>query len=200
MPPSLDGRRGTLKKGDFEKILEANKPHDYKMNFRLTSNHLNLVGSQAQRVRLAAQVFSRTNAKSFLFLSGIFQGSQAKAKHDACLVFDQWFDTMNSRIKNHSNPMLCGLGTGINSYDQMRALEQMETFLSKMQIFDPSVNGGLKKSPMPWQTGILCSIKSTRALHQDLVVNGSFEYILTARLNQDALENFFSRIRGMYVS
>ena len=90
LPPSLDGRRETLKKADFEKILEANKPHDFKMNFRLTSNHLNLVGSQAQRVRLATQVFSRTNAKSFLFLSGIFQGSQAKAKHDACLVFNDW--------------------------------------------------------------------------------------------------------------
>jgi len=86
----LDLRRETLKKEDFEKILEANKPHDFKMNFRLTSNHLNLVGSQAQRVRLATQVFSRTNAKSFLFLSGIFQGSQAQAKHDATLVFNDW--------------------------------------------------------------------------------------------------------------
>ena len=90
LPPSLEGHRETLKKADFEKILEANKPHDFKMNFRLTSNHLNLVGSQAQRVRLATQVFSRTNAKSFLFLSRIFQGSQAKAKHDACLAFNDW--------------------------------------------------------------------------------------------------------------
>ena len=105
---------------------------------------------------------------------------------------------MNSRIKNHSNPLMCGLGDGINSLHQMKVLDQMEEFLMKLSIFDQNVNGGLKKSPMPWQTGIMCSIYSTRALHQDLVVNGNFKYILTARLNQDALENFFSRIRGTY--
>ena len=108
------------------------------------------------------------------------------------------FDVMNSRIKNHPNPMLCGLGTGINSLDQMKVLDQMESFLQNFDIFDTTINGGLKKSPMPWQTGLMCSIYSTRALHQDLVVNGDYKYILTARLNQDALENFFSRIRGMF--
>ena len=105
---------------------------------------------------------------------------------------------MNSRIKNHSNPLMCGLGDGINSLHQMKVLDQMEAFLMNLSIFDQNVNGGLKKSPMPWQTGMMCSIYSIRALHQDLVVNGDYKYILTSRVNQDALENFFSRIRGKY--
>jgi len=105
---------------------------------------------------------------------------------------------MNSRIKNHSNPLMCGLGDGINSLHQMKVLDQMEAFLTNLSIFDQNVNGGLKKSPMPWQTGMMCSIYSIRALHQDLVVNGDYKYILTSRVNQDALENFFSRIRGKY--
>ena len=90
LPANIEGHRETLKKQDFEKLVEANKGSDYKMNFRLTHNHLNLTGSQAQRVRLATQVFSRTNAKSILHLSNIFSPSQAVAKHDAILLFNDW--------------------------------------------------------------------------------------------------------------
>ena len=90
LPPNIDGVRQTLKKADFEKIVDANKGSDYKINFRLTHNHLNLTGSQAQRVRLATQVFSRTNAKSVLHFQGIFTPSEAIAKHDAILIFNDW--------------------------------------------------------------------------------------------------------------
>ena len=90
LPPNIDGIRETLKKEDFEKLVDANKGSDYKMNFRLTHQHLNLTGSQAQRVRLATQVFSRTSAKSFLHFNGLFTASQAVAKHDATLLFNDW--------------------------------------------------------------------------------------------------------------
>ena len=101
---------------------------------------------------------------------------------------------MNSRVENHPNNLLCGMGTGINSLDQLKVLDKMEKFLHQLGVFNP--DGGLKNEKQPWHLGILCSIYSTRALHQELVAKGPFKYLLTARLNQDCIEIFFSRIRG----
>ena len=104
---------------------------------------------------------------------------------------------MNSRVENNPNQLLCGMGTGLNSFDQLKVLNRMENFLKKFDVFQS--NGKLKTSKDPWQIGIQCSINATRALHNDLVVHGQFKYLLTARVNQDCLENFFSRIRGIYL-
>ena len=62
---------------------------------------------------------------------------------------------------------------------------------------------GKGKDPQPWQFGIKASIKSTRAIYHDLIENrdnnpdGELRFILTSRLNQDVLENLFSRIRAL---
>ena len=50
---------------------------------------------------------------------------------------------------------------------------------------------------LPWIQGIRISIKSTRALYIDVVKKGNFSFLKTKSLNQDCLENLFSRIRGM---
>ena len=88
----------------------------------------------------------------------------------------------------------CGFGVHIE--EQMKALDNMEKFLD-----DFRVKG--KLSPQPWQDGVRISIKSTKSLYKDLILDknvnhdGSLKYILTHRLNQDLLENLFSRLRGL---
>ena len=49
---------------------------------------------------------------------------------------------------------------------------------------------------MPFQAGILVSIKSVIALYNELKSEG-VEYLLTTRVNQDILENNFSKTRYM---
>ena len=68
----------------------------------------------------------------------------------------------------------------------------------------PSVIDDRKLKPndntkgQPWMIGVQCSILATKALYKDLVEEGNFgiSYILTKKLNQDCLENFFSQFRG----
>ena len=48
----------------------------------------------------------------------------------------------------------------------------------------------------PFQSGIIVSIKSTKALFNELKEEG-IEYFLTTRANQDCIENFFSCVRFM---
>ena len=83
---------------------------------------------------------------------------------------------------------------GTDAKDQLSVLKKMEDFLLSFDLFNK--DGSLKDCELPWQHGIMCSIKSTRKLYQDLVVNGNFEFLLTSRLNQDCLENYFSGLRG----
>jgi len=52
-----------------------------------------------------------------------------------------------------------------------------------------------RKSLLPFQKGLLMSIKSLLGLLEELKKIG-INYIFTSRLNQDAAENTFSQIRG----
>jgi hypothetical protein len=48
----------------------------------------------------------------------------------------------------------------------------------------------------PVQNGIQLSTSTIIDLHRTLVVSGDSKFLLTSRLNQDALENVFSQVRG----
>ena len=91
-------------------------------------------------------------------------------------------------------PLSCALGNRNVVQRQFEVLRNMENFLDNFMV-----NG---KSPdakeLPWIQGIRISIKSTRALYIELVKKGPLDFIKTKSLNQDCLENLFSRIRGMY--
>ena len=83
---------------------------------------------------------------------------------------------------------------GPDPHKQFEVLDKMEDFLKNFDVFNE--DGSLKEGKQPWQYGIACSIKATRKLHKELVKCGNFSFLLTSRLNQDCLENFFSRLRG----
>ena len=99
---------------------------------------------------------------------------------------------MNSRMLFGPNKLSCAMGP--EPEQQFAILDQMEDFLTKFAVFNK--DGSIKYARQPWQWGISCSIKATKKLHKDLVKNGNFSFILTSRLNQDCLENSFSRVRG----
>ena len=90
LPPDADNHRGVLFKSDFNKLLDANSDV-YKTLFKLSPNHLDLVGHQKQRVRLATQLLSHSVAKAFLHQSHLFSSERdAKAKHDTVKLFNDW--------------------------------------------------------------------------------------------------------------
>ena len=53
-----------------------------------------------------------------------------------------------------------------------------------------------KGAPLSFEHGILAGIRSIQDLFKDLT-QCQYKYILTSRLNQDVVENFFSCIRGL---
>ena len=53
-----------------------------------------------------------------------------------------------------------------------------------------------KGAALPFEKGIISGSRSVRQLCDDLR-NRGYKYVLTSRLNQDVVENFFSCIRGL---
>ena len=56
---------------------------------------------------------------------------------------------------------------------------------------------GRRKTLLPFQKGIIIGIEATKQLYDDLKARLPLRYLLTARLNQDLVENLFSRIRAL---
>eukprot|EP00094_Tigriopus_californicus_P013854 TCALIF_13409-PA protein Name:"Similar to T Transposable element P transposase (Drosophila melanogaster)" AED:0.43 eAED:0.45 QI:0/0/0/1/1/1/2/0/323 len=178
-----------LGKEDFEDIMSKDSG-EFKIAFKLTKEHVECKGSARQRVRLACQIFSRTTAKCFTFLYGE-DDQTASIKENTILLFNNWFDVMNSRVPvDFKNPLKSAFGQNIHA--QMKNLEDMAEFIDGMRL-----DGGRPITKLPWQFGILASINSMKAMYKYLTTNTNVRYILTLRLNQDFLENFFSQLRRM---
>nr|CAH7744568.1 unnamed protein product [Callosobruchus chinensis] len=100
-------------------------------------------------------------------------------------IRNDWFDLFNSRVQFEGNcPTKNAFGTN---------LEQQTKLLNDMTDVMSSVRVGNHKDLIPFQKGN--SLWATLS-HLARIANIT-KYILTSRLNQDVLENFFSYIRGM---
>ena len=84
--------------------------------------------------------------------------------------------------------MSCGFG--IHLEEQSAVLDQVKMVVSSMRRKN-------KASLLPFQTGILISVEALRGLFNALKDLFNVKFILTARLNQDPVENIFSQIRGI---
>ena len=56
---------------------------------------------------------------------------------------------------------------------------------------------GKRKSQLPFQRGLIISSKSLLKLFEVLSQRYNIEFIMTSHLNQDCVENLFSRIRAI---
>ena len=185
--PLGNGKFTLLTKEDIQSVLKTDD-QEYRILPRLTEAHFECVGSQRQNVRLAAQVLSHSVSKAMTWNKDVDQ--ELKAKSEAVKLFNDWFDVCNSDGRSNQNLLKNPLGTS-HIEEQMHVLNKMEKFLKEFKVNDNT------QKRQYWVKGILANIHSTRALHRDLVTNGPFEFIICRRLNQDFLENFFSRLRAI---
>ncbi|KAI5704495.1 hypothetical protein M8J75_006003 [Diaphorina citri] len=176
----------SVNKTPVEELLKISKT-EISSCFKLTNDHLTCERAQRQNVRLAAQLLSHTTSVA---LKQYLPGNDkelAKRTANFCETMNLWFDIMNSYTThnniNHQKP-----------YGQ--ALNIQEPILNDVisMIQNMTCNG--KKSMQVFQKGIITSTKSLMELFIDLKQKYDIEYILTHRLNQDCLENFFSQLRS----
>lgn len=165
-------------------VLSVLQDTELKLTPKLSTLHLDVKKSARQKVKYATQLFSHHTA------------ALLKLKYPANPQFseffdlvDQFFDVLNSRFLNdYKKPWHSAFGIHIEQ--QINIVNNMKSVVEKMRVAG-------KTAMMPFQKGILITISSLLEMHSYLQKTKMLKFIMTSRLNQDVLENLFSRIRNM---
>lgn len=152
---------------------------------KLTEKHFNLKRFMAMNVRLAAQILSHSVAKGVTLCTS-FGALPMQAQHtaDFCDFFDCLFNIFNSRMFKSHRRFNSGIRANMKDYWE---------FLDKAEVYLKNLRSPNHKSLLPCVEGWLQNISALKLLFA-LVKQ---PVILSYRLNQDCVENFFSKIRGM---
>ena len=174
-----------INKATFQELIGKNE-RELKLCPKLSTSLVEVIGSQRMKVKYAVHLFSAHSAALALHCF-----PEKPEISEFVSLINSLFDIFNSRIPkdgNNSafgldfNKQICLLNQGIQVFQSFRGLTK---------------SNATRKTLIWFQKGFLVSIRSLIDLYTILKKDYSVTYILTSRLNQDALEKFFSLIRSM---
>ena len=159
--------------------------------FKLDEHHFQCVGSERQRVRPAAQVFSKSTAQALREADEETYGQYAEFLE----LWNDFFDVANStREVDPNKPLKSGYG-GQHVAEQKKILDRTLEYAQKLRGITKA--GRTKKGLIPFQKGIMMVCRAIPMIWKELQERypADVAFMLTARLNQDIIENLFSCIR-----
>lgn len=168
-------------------FYEADRKQTVKLAPKLSQRHINLPPFANMRVRLAAQVLSHSVAAG-IYTHVSLGAMPAEAAFTAEFIdkIDSLFDCFNAGnfggTKQYRRPLT-------DSSKHWHHVEECKEMLSSLKIVG-------SKAKVPCIQGFILSINSLTRLYQELREKYGFKFLLSNRLNQDALENHFSIIRS----
>jgi len=172
-----------LNSSHLRQLIQLDKA-ELKICHKLTEKHLTCKNQERMRVAKAFELFSHTNAVAMK----TFLPHKSNVANFIELINDS-SDILNSRFPN-SNANIYKTPYGQHYEKQTAKLKELYEAIRFLKI-------GKRKKLYPFQKGFLLTINSTIKLWSEMRENyPQFKFLLTARLNQDHLENFFSLIRG----
>lgn len=172
--------------------------------YQLTKKHLECVKTQRQNVALASQLLSHTVGTALKHYSPGFDKHLASNTGEFILLINKWFDIMNSSNVCAAIPTKRPFGLHIE--EQKNILQNVIKTFSSMRVLPKLTKSKVyatesnclfkeKKSIEIFQKGVIVSSLSLQNLYDYVHEKFNMKYILTRRLNQDALESFFSQLR-----
>ena len=173
----------------IEDAIELGTNNNLRIGHKVTQDLLDVKRSQRQKVKSAAKLFSYTTAKLLDYCgeNKLIQCSNFKTLSDFIELVNNWFDLLNTSSKYSAKGVSA---FGVNLNDQMKIIQKMTEVMTAMRVVR-------HRALLPFQKGIIITNKSLEGLYHYLVTTYNLEYIMTRRLNQDVLENFFSNMRSM---
>jgi len=153
---------------------------------KLTDFHIRPGPFQKINCKLAFQIFSNSVASTIHTCVTTGELKSYTAKDSAIFIkhMNDLLDTLNSNLLFDKNPLRCALAEN-NVFKFLTSAKEWHSNLIKI-----SKKGNTRP---PCFDGMVWTINALLNLYKDQR-NFGFEYLLTARLNQDFLENTFSVI------
>ncbi|KAL1487917.1 hypothetical protein ABEB36_015302 [Hypothenemus hampei] len=184
----LDGKE-EIHKSIIEEVMDVSSTSDLKITHKISKQSLNVQGTERQKVKLATKLFSHTisMAISRCGTKGLLKQQNWLECADFFKLVNDWFDIMNIReYSSDTRDRRKAYGLALNVQDSI--LTRMSNTIENLRVKG-------RRCLLPFQKGIIMTNTSLKLLHDDLKTRFSTQYLLTYRLNQDVLENFFGAIR-----
>ncbi|KAB0805345.1 hypothetical protein PPYR_02315 [Photinus pyralis] len=175
----------SINKCPFVALIES-RVSEISSCHRLTTQHVKCEKAQRQNVRRACQLLSHTTATALKRYRPGNDTILAQNVGNFTELVNNWFDVLNSYTSTASLPTKKPYGLELEM--QHKCLNEMEETIEGMRCVG-------KNALQVFQKGILITSKSLQCLFTDLKERHGISYLLTHRLNQDCLENFFSQLR-----
>lgn len=173
-------------------LYEHQKSIGFTLANKLTKQHLQFEKNK-MKVKLAVQVLSQSVANALLTMSElkIPQFDDVHATVEYLKMFDALYDIMNSRTLAQQfgkAPLQAR-----NESNWKAVFQKAEVYICDLKTTEgKSVLSSTRYAAF---LGWLVNIQTISALYKNIVKNGDLNFILTFKLSQDPLENFFSSIR-----
>ncbi|KAF0297725.1 Transposable element P transposase [Amphibalanus amphitrite] len=172
-----------INKDVFLKLLAADSG-EFRLAHKLELKHVQNKGQERQRVFLAAQLLSERVGHAIAHCFGEQHAEEAAF----VILVDQVFDTLNSR--HPMDPKVHRSGFGME-----HALDQQYTCLMEFTRLMRESRVVGHRSLLPFQQGFIMTSCALRGLYSTVTrPEFAMKYVLTSRLNQDCVENFFSQV------
>ena len=175
---------------DIEDFYQQDTALEIRSAPKLTEKHIHPNNFSKMKVKYASQVLSHTVAASICTYVRL-RGLPETAMHTAnvLLMFDSLFDCFNSSSLHSTKKYKCALS---ENSQHLGFFEEAFCYIKALQVFEGDKN---VTSRVKCLNGWLVTINATRLLWEQLKAQHGFKFLLTRRLNSDALENFFGAIR-----
>lgn len=169
------------------KFFEMDSKLSVRMCPKLTQKHIELTNFSKMRVRLAAQIFSHSVAAGLMTYAKL-GALEPSATNTANFIdrADRLFDAFNSRTLHCKlKPLKAAMS---------RTTMHVAFLKGCLNWFDDMKFIG-SRSILPCVEGWKQSISALLGMWNDIDKNFDVGFLLTDRLNQDCIENFFAVIR-----
>jgi hypothetical protein len=158
---------------------------------KLTDKHIHPTNFQKMKVKLASQVFSHTVSASMeLYVESNWLPRSALGTALFFQMINNLFDLFNSSHLQHANPYKRAYN---NDKTQVTLLDNCVNTFKNLRMRTVSGDTDVTKLNKCFK-GLLQSIEALKQLYK-YFLSKQITGILTRRLNQDCLENFFGTIR-----
>lgn len=175
----------------IENLNDYQDDFELKLAHKLTSDILNENHFNKMKVSRATHLLSHDVSVGLKYLSDEKQEPSYLTTAWFIAVVNKWFKLMTSR-----HPVMALSKFNLKVYNETIAfLKEVIDLFQNLEIYDKKG----KKQWKPIQTGVIISTTSILNLQEELFTNNIFDFLLTSRFSQDALENLFGIIRSKQI-
>ena len=177
---------------DIKVVYNRDQQQSLRCCPKLTKKHISPNGFEKMKVKYATQVLSQTVASTLLTYIALNAISPtATGTAELISKFDNLFDCLNS--SSISSPKVYKKPIREGSIHFQYIAEMLE-FITSIKVIDKKTNADVT-SQLRCLKGFKMTLNGVLILWHQLHSGWHLEYLLTRRLNQDPLENFFGLIR-----